>query len=561
MPKLTLVATSLDDQALSQPIVALFDHRGGTIGRADHNTMALPDPQRHISRLQAEVLAQGAGFVLRNVGAANPIQLGARSLAQGETAALQPGQELRIGGYRLQVQADEGEDARSGPARLPTPVPATLSGPHARRHGLPSTPGPFDDLLSTPAAAAGSRAVATARTGPDSSADPFADLLSGAQRAEPARRGPDTAPAAPARPVATPAAGPGSPAASPTTTSDPFADLLGPGAGTGDPWAGTADAAAFRPAGDGAADPLAELGPGLPEDDPLAAFLAGDAGARPPAAQGAGTAPPAVQVDAHDGWHDAWATPSLQRATAAPPPAMPPAARPSGPPPARPTGPALATDARQGAQACWDALCAGAGLPRTPPLDDPLRQMDALGRLLRGTVDGLLQLIAVRAETRHELRAGVTTIRQRDNNPLKFSPDGGAALEQLLGEPLRGFLDGPAAVDDAMADLVGHAIGSVAGLRAAVEGMLERFAPQALEARLSGGSVFDSLLPGARKARLWDLYLQHHARIREEATEDFHTLFGKAFLAAYEQQIERLQQARTAAARADAAPGADGEPR
>jgi FHA domain-containing protein len=97
-------------------------------------------------------------------------------------------------------------------------------------------------------------------------------------------------------------------------------------------------------------------------------------------------------------------------------------------------------------------------------------------------VDGTLQLIAVRASTKHELRAGVTQIQATNNNPLKFSPDAAAGLEALLTPPQRGFLDGVAAMDDAMLDLVGHAIGSVAGMRAAIEGMLERFDPAALEA-------------------------------------------------------------------------------
>jgi FHA domain-containing protein len=155
--------------------------------------------------------------------------------------------------------------------------------------------------------------------------------------------------------------------------------------------------------------------------------------------------------------------------------------------------------------------------------------------------------MAVRASTKHELRAGVTVIQARNNNPLKFAPDAKAGVEQLVQPPMRGFLDGPAAMDDAMVDLVGHSIGTVAGLRAAVEGMLDRFAPQALEAQLVGRSMLDNLLPMSRRARLWDLYLQHHRTLREEAQEDFHTLFGKAFLAAYEQQVERLK--RDAAAR------------
>lgn len=100
-----LQAVSLNEQPLSQPIAARFDGNGGTIGRADHNTMALPDPERHISRVQAEVVAQGAGrpFLIRNLGAANPIFVGNRSLAEGESAPLSPQEPVRIGGYLLRV--------------------------------------------------------------------------------------------------------------------------------------------------------------------------------------------------------------------------------------------------------------------------------------------------------------------------------------------------------------------------------------------------------------------------------------------------------------------------
>ena len=154
--------------------------------------------------------------------------------------------------------------------------------------------------------------------------------------------------------------------------------------------------------------------------------------------------------------------------------------------------------------------------------------------------------MAVRAATRHELHAQVTVIRPRNNNPLKFSPDAQSALEQLLQPPLRGFLPGPAAMTDAMNDLVGHAIGTMAGTRAALEGVLGRFAPKDLEAKLVGKSMLDSVLPMNRKAKLWELYLQHYDTIRDEAQEDFQALFGKAFLAAYEQQLERLRRNKPA---------------
>ena len=163
--------------------------------------------------------------------------------------------------------------------------------------------------------------------------------------------------------------------------------------------------------------------------------------------------------------------------------------------------------------------------------------------------------MAVRTSTRHEMRANVTVIQARNNNPLKFSPDAQSALEALLQPSLRGFLEGPAAMEDAMQDLVGHSIGSVAGMRAALEGVLDRFAPEQLESKLTSKSVLDSVLPGARKARLWDLYMQHQGTIRDEAQDDFHALFGKAFLAAYEQQVAQLKRnARAALAPSPAGP-------
>jgi FHA domain-containing protein len=132
---------------------------------------------------------------------------------------------------------------------------------------------------------------------------------------------------------------------------------------------------------------------------------------------------------------------------------------------------------------------------------------------------------------------------------MKFSPDARSALEQLLEPPMRGFLPGPAAMNDAMNDLVGHSIGTMAGTRAALEGVLDRFAPNQLESKLVGKTLLDNFLPMNRKAKLWELYLQHFESIRGEAQEDFQTLFGKAFVAAYEQQLERLQRAKAAPAK------------
>jgi FHA domain-containing protein len=72
--------------------------------------------------------------------------------------------------------------------------------------------------------------------------------------------------------------------------------------------------------------------------------------------------------------------------------------------------------------------------------------------------------------------------------------------------------------------------------------VLERFDPAHLECRLTQKTVVDALLPINRKAKLWDLFAERYKDISREAEEDFHVLFGKEFLRAYEAQIAKLEQ-------------------
>ena len=104
--KLVIHAHSLRNEPLSQAIAGHFDERGGTIGRSETNTLALPDPERHVSRLQAEVVFAGQSFSIRNVGSANPIQINGRSIKPGEGVPLGPGDQLVIGGYAMRVELD-----------------------------------------------------------------------------------------------------------------------------------------------------------------------------------------------------------------------------------------------------------------------------------------------------------------------------------------------------------------------------------------------------------------------------------------------------------------------
>lgn len=527
---LVIRAITLNDRPLTQAIDGCFDARGGTIGRSESNTMALPDPERHISRLQAEVIADGGRFLIRNAGSANPILVNGHALGPGERAALAHQDELRIGGYVLGVSlGDAGEEVHTiaaGPAMAAASAAvdpfAFLSSGDA--FGAASAPHP------APAAAT---AADTAAPWP----------IEGKRSAPPAARLPeDFDPFADLAPAPAPAPQP----AEATNRSPAAGDLLASvGASSGQaatvdrlfgldaaPQAGDDALAAFLRGTPAAA---AESAPAQHNElgtDPLALF-----GAAPPRAQ-----PASGRAAAFD--H----TPELAGAYT-PPRILEPEARVAPPPPPPRRADPVATSRSApaaGADALWAAFCEGAGVKPSLAHADAA-QMRVLGQVMREAIEGTVRLMAIRATAKQELRAAVTTIRGRNNNPLKFAPDAQVATEQLLQPPLRGFMSAPAAMQDAMHDLVGHSIGTMAGMRAALAGVLERFQPQQLEAKLADKSMLDSLLAMNRKAKLWDLYLQHFDSIRGEAQDDFHTLFGKAFVAAYEEQLARLPQRSDAA--------------
>lgn len=202
--------------------------------------------------------------------------------------------------------------------------------------------------------------------------------------------------------------------------------------------------------------------------------------------------------------------------------------------------PAAQADAAD-SQALIDAFLAGAGIPHitlasglTPEL------MEMIGKLLATTIQGTFELVASRALIKREVKADVTMVVVRNNNPLKFLPDGQTVLIQMLRKKMPGFMAPVEAMQDAYEDLHAHRSGMTAGMRAAAGEMLERFNPQQFE-ELQERSVLDAVSPMRRKARMWDRYAALFQAIRQEAQDDLQTPFGKAFLSAYEEEIERFK--------------------
>jgi FHA domain-containing protein len=223
------------------------------------------------------------------------------------------------------------------------------------------------------------------------------------------------------------------------------------------------------------------------------------------------------------------------------PPAIP---RPSAPI-APPTQPVSVGPAGPQEQALLRAFLHGAGISGIQSKSLTPEAMEAIGKLLREAVQGTLDLLRARGLTKSEMRADVTMIMAQDNNPLKFSPTVEAALTHLLSSQVHGFMPPLRAMKDAYDDLRAHQLGFLAGMRAALEEVLARFAPQELAKRLTEQSMLDDLLPMNRKAKLWDLFLERHAAISGEAREDFNAAFGKAFRRAYEAQVKQLRGDRS----------------
>jgi predicted component of type VI protein secretion system len=360
---MTLVLTGITrgEEPMSQPLIGRFDERGGTLGRSDDATLTLPDPERLISRVQAQILHRDEHYWLENTSAASAVLHNGRPLSVGMRVILSEGDELRIGEYALQATFED-QATSATILRGRTVVPPV--------HNTPSPP------------------VKASKT-----------------------------------PFIAPVPEVGEPLAEPTSISD-------------------------------------------------------------------------------------------KRATTQP----------------------------DGPESLWRGFLQGAGIEGSSLPGTPTPQLlSSIGEMLKIAVGGLQRMVTVRARAKNEMQAQVTMIAPRDNNPLKFSPDEELALKMLLQPPSRGFLDGPAALRDALTDLQSHQVGMTAGMQAVLQAVLDRLDPEKLATLQARRSMFDFMRPARRRARLWDTYLSQYRSLREEAKDNFQRFFGEVFREAYEAKVRNLE--------------------
>lgn len=226
----------------------------------------------------------------------------------------------------------------------------------------------------------------------------------------------------------------------------------------------------------------------------------------------------------------------------APPPASPPAAVPAPAAPAPAPVPAQTTPASD--TDILKALLRGLGLPNLQLGRPPTEVAELVGAMLREATAGTIDVLMARALTKKESRIDMTMLAVRANNPLKFFPNAEGALTQMLTGAMAGYMPPLEAMAGAFDDLRAHELAVIAGMRAALGAVLQRFDPAAIESRLAVPSVMDKMLASNRKAKLWDGLVALYGEIARDADDDLQRLFGEKFSEAYEAQVARLRQAR-----------------
>ena len=579
--------TAYNGASPSQPLLAELNESGGNIGRGERNALVLHDPTRTISRTHASISFRDGRYHIRNLGTAIPVYVNGQPLGNGQDAAIAVGDEIRIDGYTMNVLSGEISASISG-SRSPS-TSATLNDDPLALFGGQSERNPFDDPLTPPL---GTPQQNFARpitkepihAGPapiiPSDFDPFGDR----PPAPEPRSGPTPHPAAESQDMLDLGFGPSIPnqsidelfGLSPDKNSEPFAPdsplgppLEQPDKVSADPFVALGAAPKKKPSeGQAQRDDVLELHGSFrpPEAKPDAAMRA----ELPDETQTSEVSVPYGMVLSWENkesnqdsgeiksviipspGHDRRKADRRRRndvQPVAPPKAVPetivalaansaPRSSPTMPGGVLPT-PNPVSDRDELLRAFLD----GGGVPDVIiPAGLTPQFMAMLGHLLRESTQGTLDLLLARTLTKREVRAELTMIAPKENNPLKFSPTVEVALTHLLALQGRGFLSPLQAMRDAHDDLRSHQFGFMAGMRAALAGVLERFDPAELERRLAQKTVMDALLPINRRAKLWDLFAERYKDISREAEEDFHVLFGREFLRAYEAQIAKLEQ-------------------
>jgi len=541
-----------------QSINARFGVNGGRIGRSNTCSLPLPSPDRYISREHLEIRCRDGRYSLKVISKVNGCSVNDSPVPPGAAVELAHGDKIQLGDYLLVAELQAASSAKD-------PLAAFGYAASSRADSLDM----MASLAPLPPSSAGRESQ-------------FDTSPNWAQAAAPARRAPPVAPLMQGLEV------------------DPSGTALGQMLDA------APSASRARPAG---ADTVPGRGPAFGRDDngasALDAFLGleGDLLGKSAAApmsdqaqslfrqQDVNMAMPAqgnntVQASgkAPDAFDDIFSTLDLDFGAprVAAPPAPVPVAAPRAqaaasaidpldmdlltgvplpartqavaasvpvPQPALPVAASVAPAAR-GAVDAGEALAVLAQALELEPGDldsaHPLETIRIVGELLNLTVNGLYQMLEMRAQLKNELRIeDRTMIASRENNPLKHSDTARDALRYLVDVRQHGnklFLQPSKAIGDAVNDICAHEMAVMAGTRAALLAALKMFAPETVEKRIKKSGALNSVMPALHRAKLWESFLAMYGALEKEAEDHFDLLLNQEFARAYAEQGKKLRR-------------------
>lgn len=166
-----------------------------------------------------------------------------------------------------------------------------------------------------------------------------------------------------------------------------------------------------------------------------------------------------------------------------------------------------------------------------------------VGALIRETIVGMMQVLTSRSSIKNEFRMNVTTIQPVENNPLKFSANVEDAIENMLIREGNSYMQPVDAMREGFEGIGEHQVAILAGIRAAFTSVIQRFDPESLEQRFEKFQK-GNFIPGMNKAKNWELYNEYYKDLVNDMDSSFQNLFGHEFVAAYEEQLQKLAMSR-----------------
>lgn len=167
-------------------------------------------------------------------------------------------------------------------------------------------------------------------------------------------------------------------------------------------------------------------------------------------------------------------------------------------------------------------------------------ELEAIGRLTRVAVHGLLQAVQAAAVARSEVRSeDRTMVEAREVNPLRLEGPVEGKVAYLFGgqSANAGMLPPDRALAQLAAELVAHQQAMGDAVQEALQAVVQDFAPEALKKRLlgSGARIFES-------ARAWEAFVREYAERQAAGDEWLQQLLDRQFARAYARALVRAKR-------------------